>query len=394
MSTSGTYDFNPPLGDLAIECFERIGVRASEITPDHIISFRRSVNLVFSSWSNRGVNLWKVDLQSVPLVQGLTTYSVPSNTVMVLDVYIRTYSMGATTNFVPDFATTNNSNLVTLNLQSSGVQFGQYINIIIPIAVGGLILYGFYQVNSVLSNNLFTILAASKATSTVASGGVVPLFLTAAGLETVVVTLPKHGYLTGQPFVVQVQTNVGGIALMGNYTITSVVDADNFTISAINPAGFDASMYENNGNTQITIQQQVQNPVDRIMAPISRTDYAALPDKTVQGFPTTFWYDRTLNPTLTIWQPPDGNGPYQMFYYRVTQIQDGIPQDGQTADIPYRFLEALSAETAFHLSMKWNPQMAVALKAYADEKWGEAGAEDRERVSLYLQPDLSGYYRD
>lgn len=50
----------------------------------------RSLNLALQSFSNRGVNLWTVDLQSVTLQQGVVTYAVPANTVDILDAYIET----------------------------------------------------------------------------------------------------------------------------------------------------------------------------------------------------------------------------------------------------------------------------------------------------------------
>ena len=103
MSTSGTYNFDPAISDIFIEAFERVGIRASELTPDHLFSAKRSINLLLSTWSLNGVNLWAVDQQSIPLVQGVSVYSGPSNTVMILDTFIRTYQMNAAINITPIF---------------------------------------------------------------------------------------------------------------------------------------------------------------------------------------------------------------------------------------------------------------------------------------------------
>ena len=51
---------------------------------------RMAANLLLSEWSNQQPNLWEVALQSMPLTQGVATYSVTSPTVMVLDLYITT----------------------------------------------------------------------------------------------------------------------------------------------------------------------------------------------------------------------------------------------------------------------------------------------------------------
>lgn len=392
MSSSGTYTFNPAISDLTIEIFDRLQIRSTELTPDHMRSAKMSFNLMMSTFSNKGVDLWTVDLQTVPLVQGVATYSIPSDTIMILPgTYIRNYSLGSPIDETPTFTTIISSPTINVYLPNNGLSVTSYINIIIPISVGGIILYGFYQVVSVIGNDNFTITASDSATSST-TGGVVPYFSTIASSVTVNVLFPNHGYLSGQPFVVQVPVLVGGVTLAGTYTIATIVDSNNFTITSPYAAGSTASAYENSGKAQIATQQTTQIPIDRIMAPMSRDDYAALPNKPQQGFPTTYWFNRLIDPTITLWEVPDGNGPYQLQYYRFTQIQDADAKSGQTLDMPYRFLEPFCASVAFHLSMKWKPESAIALKAYSDEVWASAAAEDREYVPLYLQPDVSGYY--
>lgn len=392
MTTSGTTSFNPSLSDLTLEIFDRLQIRPSELTPDHMRSAKMSFNLMLSTFSSRGVNLWTVDLQIVPLVQGVAKYSVPSDTIMILPgTYIRNYSLGSPTDITPTFTTTMSSATVSVYLPNNGLSVTNYINIIIPVSVGGIVLYGFYQVVSVVGNNNFTITAASNAASST-TGGVVPYFATTASSVTVTVTLTAHGYLAGEPFVVQVSTLVGGITLAGTYTIATIVDANNFTITSPYAAGSTANAYENSGDAQIATQQTTQIPIDRIMTPMSRDDYAALPNKSQQGFPYNYWLDRTINETITLWLVPDANGPYELQYYRFSQIQDADAKSGQTLDMPYRFLEAFCSSVAFHLAMKWKPESAIALQTYADKVWAEAAAEDREYVPLYMQPDVSGYY--
>jgi hypothetical protein len=84
---SGTTTFNPPLSDIVIEVFERCQKRAIELEPEHWQSCRRSMNLVQSRWSNRGINLWKVDLVSTSLIQGQIDVPVDANVINVLDTY-------------------------------------------------------------------------------------------------------------------------------------------------------------------------------------------------------------------------------------------------------------------------------------------------------------------
>jgi hypothetical protein len=51
---------------------------------------RMALNFVLSEWSSLQPNLWEVDLQVMPLTQGVDTYEVPAPTVMIMDMYIQT----------------------------------------------------------------------------------------------------------------------------------------------------------------------------------------------------------------------------------------------------------------------------------------------------------------
>lgn len=398
-ATSGTTSWTPALADILIECYERVGVRAGALAQEHYTSGRRSMNLVNSRWSNRGINLWKVALTSVLMPQGQIVYPVATNVLNVLDTYLRQYQVGAPVNVTPMFSTTAGSDVVTIEQPGQAAAAGYYISIGVPVSVGGIVLLGFYQVLSVASGSLYSIVAASAATATVVNGGAVPAFTTIAGSLGVSVALADHGYLAGQSFTVQVPTNVGGIVLQGPYTIASIADADNFTITAPFAAGSNATVSENGGETSIAQQATIEgftqsaDYTDLLLYPLSRNDYAAVPDKLQQGRPTSYWFDRTPpNQSIYVWPAPDANGPYQLNYYTFNQIQDSVPESGQVGDMPQRFFEAYCADVAAHLAMKWAPPRMKDLAAYAMATWQEASDEDREKVSAYLTPDLSGYW--
>lgn len=87
---SGTTDWVLSGSDALIEALDRVQIRPSAITSQHLISGRRSLNLVLQTFANRGVNLWAVDLQTLELVVGQNTYDVPADTISVLDMYFRT----------------------------------------------------------------------------------------------------------------------------------------------------------------------------------------------------------------------------------------------------------------------------------------------------------------
>ena len=235
MTTSGTYSFNPSLGEMVLFAYNLVGVRNTALTQEHMEAAKMATNMMLASWSNQGVNLWKVDLVTVNLVQGQTTYPVDSNTVMVLDAYVETV----------------------------------------------------------------------------------------------------------------------------------------------------------NSSSQ---------PIDRIILPVSRTEYASYPNKQQQGYTTVYWFDRLISPTITLWPVPDGTSAQYLKYYRVIQVQDAdysssTSGGGQTVDIPYRWLEAFTDGLAYRLAKIWNPQIAVGLKAAADESYKIASQQDIEQANFYFSPQVAGYYR-
>lgn len=229
-TTSGTYNYSPSLGEIVLYSFNQIQIRSTSIIQEHMESARMAANMMQVNWANRGVNLWAVDLQTVPLVQGQATYTVPSNTVVVLDAYMQ----------------------------------------------------------------------------------------------------------------------------------------------IINGSG---------------------TPTNRIILPISRSEYANYPNPTQQGFSTTFWFDRLISPTITLWPVPDGTSAQNLCYYRVRQIQDVGFTGGQNAEIPFRWLEAFADGLAYRLAKVWAPALVMGLKAVADESYSIAATQDVETAQQYITPQLNGYYR-
>jgi len=230
MTTSGTYNFSPALGELTIYAFNLCGLRGASLLQEHMQSARMASNMLLSRWANQGVNLWKVDLVTVPLVTGQETYSVDAKTVVILDAYV---------------------------------------------------------------------------------------------------------------------TN-----------------------------------------------DQTGENIDRIIMPISRTEYASYPNKEQQGFPTVFWFDRLLSPTVTLWPVPNvDNGPSTLSYYRVTQIQDANLQNGLTVDIPYLWMEAFAYALATRLAQIWAPDKVALLKPFADEAYQIAADQNVETAATYISPMVSGYFR-
>lgn len=230
MATSGTYTFNPSLGELTLYAYNLIGVRNTAVLQEHMEAARMATNMMLSRWANQGVNLWAVDLVTTSLSTGVATYSVQPNTVMILDAY----------------------------------------------------------------------------------------------------------------------------------------------------------MVDQNSGTNI----------DRIILPVSRTEYASYPNKEQQGFPTVFWFDRLISPTVTLWPVPNtDNGPQYLKYYRVRWLQDSNLQNGEQVEIPYLWMEAFSYGLAQRLAQIWAPALVAQLKPLADEAYDIASRQNVEQAQQYISPVIAGYWR-
>jgi hypothetical protein len=95
MTTSGVANFTLDLTEIVEEAFERVG---SEMRTGYDLrTARRSMNLLFADWANRGLNMFTYEQGSIVLVPGTATYLLPDDTVDLLEHVIRTGAGSAST---------------------------------------------------------------------------------------------------------------------------------------------------------------------------------------------------------------------------------------------------------------------------------------------------------
>jgi hypothetical protein len=95
MTTSGTTSFNMDFTEIAEEAWERAG---SQMRSGYDLrTARRSMNLLTIEWQNRGINMWTIDSGTINLVQGTSQYTLPADTIDLLDQVIRTGAGSAST---------------------------------------------------------------------------------------------------------------------------------------------------------------------------------------------------------------------------------------------------------------------------------------------------------
>ena len=221
MATSGTTTFDLDIDDIIQEAYERCGARTN--SGYDLKSARRSLNILFSEWGNRGVHLWKVELKEQLLTNGTATYTAPTNANDILEAYIST-TTGTT-------STTND------------------------------------------------------------------------------VSLTK----------------------------------------------------------------------------ISRSEYAALPNKGSKGQPSQYYVDRQTTPTITLYQTPDASPYTYIKYYYLKRIEDSGAYTNQ-ADVVFRFIPCMVAGLAYYISMKVNPQLTQQNKLVYEDELSRALNEDGQRTSVYITP--------
>ena len=95
MSTSNTTTFNLSVDEVIEEAYERCGMRVT--AGYQLKSARRSLNLLFLDWANRGLNLWTIEQATSSLTGGTTSFNLGTDTVNVLSAVIRDSSGGANT---------------------------------------------------------------------------------------------------------------------------------------------------------------------------------------------------------------------------------------------------------------------------------------------------------
>jgi hypothetical protein len=119
---------------------------------------------------------------------------------------------------------------------------------------------------------------------------------------------------------------------------------------------------------------------------ISRGEYLTLPNKTTQGRPSQFYFDRQISPVINLWSVPE-NSTDQIIYYYVRRIEDADALVN-TTDLPFRFYPCMVAGLAYYLSMKRAPERSQMLKVVYEEEFQRAADEDEGRTPLKLQPSI------
>jgi hypothetical protein len=149
------------------------------------------------------------------------------------------------------------------------------------------------------------------------------------------------------------------------------------------------------GTSQYTLAEDVVDLLDMVlrrsgtdyeMTRISRGDYLDFPNKTDQGRPSQFYFDRQISPVITLWQNPE-NSTDQLVYYYVQRIED-VDSLTNTTAVPFRFYPCMVAGLAYYLAIKRAPDRVQMMKSIYEEEFQRAANEDEDKVPLMLTPSI------
>lgn len=346
--TSGTFNFASPQNQLVIsDAYERIGIFPSKLTDENISVAQNSLNFILQSWINKGLNLWTVQQGVLGLTPGQTSYNLPLYTSAVFEVATRTSTrnLGGT-----PFSSAggNAASAFDGNSQTSCTQ----------TSANGYISYNWGQ-------SQFSIQMVGVQSNATLNYTLVAEYSFDNMTWFNALTIPAQSYPIGQLlwFVVPVP-----------------ISANVFRV-------------RETGGATLNIQELYfnSNINDTMMSPVSRQEYASYPVKNQPGRPSLFWLYRQINPILYIWPAP--TALYNALYYTYTLQMQDIGNMVNVAQVPTRFIEALTSSLAHKLSVKYSKvlQLDVGfisyLKQLSDEEYGLAAREDRERVPLRMYGD-------
>lgn len=341
MTTSGTYIFNPSVDDIIADAYERCGIDRTKQTAIMLRSAIYSLNMQLVEFANRQLNLWSVEKGMLATVPGQNTYSLPTGTVDLLDVTRRTATRAL-----------------------SGTAYS---------SAGGTAANAF-------DNDLTTACTQTSA------NGYISYDYGAGATQSIELVGIRSNSNTTYNLVVEVSSDnstwinklsVGSLAFTNNETKWYVIQS---------PAAFRYIRVRETGGAILDIAEIYFETAlqDLTLDRYSRQDYMAIPNKNNVGVPTMYYVDRVASPTLSLWQAPSADYPI-IFYTRIRQAE-AVLGANSTMDVPYRFLEALTAGLAVKLASKVALDRVNPLKAMYDESLTAAREEDRERVPLVIKP--------
>jgi hypothetical protein len=145
-------------------------------------------------------------------------------------------------------------------------------------------------------------------------------------------------------------------------------------------------------NVQI-VPPQNTGTIDRIIIPISRSDYAAIATKYMTGFPTSVWINYQLNPTLNLWPVPNMDIPQGLQYYVQRRPTTAELADGATLQLLYQVYDYYVWALAERLAYIYSPDKVAMIGPRKQQAYLKYLQSTTENTPLSLDVELKSYFR-
>jgi hypothetical protein len=358
MAVSGTISQTPFVTRKVIDhAFRRCRVPTQLITSEHLQIALDLLYLLMSELVNKGIPLWCIEKQLLPMYEGSTEVTCPSGTVDVLNLQIRQLQRlsGDTTSSegTADFATDGDVETACTQTTSGG-------NITIQF----------------------------ESESTISNIGILP---NATGTWNIAVQTSPDGttYTT-------VYSNTEFSAVDGEWTWIDLYDVGTAQAGvALN--GVEFVRLVATAPTVLNVLEFVvaNNPSEIPMARINRDDYQSLPDKTFQGRPVQFWLDlQRDDPIIRLWPAVQLQYTfYQLVMTRKRYLMD-VGTLTESLDFPQRWFEAVVAELAARLAMEIQEvdvNLLPVLRGAADRAMVTTWTGEGDSSPVFFRVNLSPY---
>lgn len=348
MTTSGTVGATVIDTAKVLEhAMRRAGVPAASQTPETIDIAKDNLFLLLSNLSNRGITLWCVDKIIMGSVVDQSSYTLPAGTIDIWNTNIRSSSRAAVFSVVSSAGGTAD-NLIDSDTSTYCDQ----------TSTNGNFSFQFSAATSVIS-----------------------------------VGLKPHGT---QTLALVLETSSDGSNWTGVATISSATHTNNtwfwYDIAAPKSAEY-FRIRETGGGTLAMYEVFLSTKNTELpMSRENRDTYVAFPDKQYPGRPLSFWYDRTVTPSIKIW-PVSDSEYYQIVVWRQRNIQD-VGALTQQLEIPERWFEAVIWQLAHRMSIELpgvsNDRIEMC-QQHAVQYTEEAETGERDNSPVMFNVSISGY---
>lgn len=357
LPTSNTYEFgtNTQIDDLIRESFERIGIIGNEFTGLQITSAIMSANLELSQWTGRVPLSWMRKRMLLSVYPNQPIYQLPVNITQIVDVVL--------------------TQMVRLN-------------------TGGTA----YSSEGGDAANAFNPAAANIGCVQTASDGYIS-YDYGEGNSNSILYVGIQGLQPEATYTIDVQYSFDNLNWNTIYEQPTQIYYANQPVWFVIENSLNARAWrivEQGGATLEIAQIYFNQPTnagsgDRWLTALSYTEWMQIATKMQTSFPSSYFFNAQIQPTITLWPVLQPGGQFNGLLYTAYQYLQDVVLLTQQFDVPQRFFEALVAGISKRLAVKFKPEAVPLMKVMADEAFAMAANTDYENVTLRVQPDFSDY---